>query len=141
MTVAATSAANAAASNTATVESLRGVSTTLEKASLDYDAFLKLFMTQLKYQDPTKPVDSTELLAQLANFSNVAESLKTNMKLDSMMSLSVLAQADNLIGRIVTSADGSTTGTISALRAVSGGAVAVLQDGSEVTLGEGVKVH
>ncbi len=140
MTVEATSAASAAASHVANVESSRKASTTLEKASLDYDAFLKLFMTQLKYQDPTKPVDSTELIAQLANFSNVAETLKTNIKLDTMMSLSALSQADNLIGRTVTSADGGMTGTVAALRAIAGGAVAVLEDGSEVALGEGVKI-
>jgi flagellar basal-body rod modification protein FlgD len=140
MTDATTSAVSAAGSNTALTTASKTTSTTLEEASLDYDAFLTLFMAQLKNQDPTNPADSTELLAQLASFSNVAESLKTNMKLDSMMSLSVLSQAGDLIGRTLTSADGSLTGEVTALRAISGGAVAVLENGREVELGEGVKI-
>ena len=138
MTVAATSAASAAATNTATSAAS---STTKTQKTLDYDAFLKLFMAQLKHQDPTNPPDSSAFVAQLANFSNVEQSIRTNSKLDALMTLSALSQADNLIGRTVTSADGATSGKVTALRAISGGgAVAVLEGGREVTLGEGVKV-
>lgn len=38
---------------------------------LDKDAFLKLFLAQLKNQDPTNTMDSHELAAQLAQFSTL----------------------------------------------------------------------
>ena len=34
----------------------------------DFDTFLKLLTTQLKYQDPLQPMESTEFVAQLASF-------------------------------------------------------------------------
>ncbi len=51
--------------------------------TLGQDAFLKLLITQLENQDPTKPKDDTEFIAQLATFSQleklteIAASIKT----------------------------------------------------------------
>lgn len=40
-------------------------------AILDRDAFLKLLVAQLKYQDPTKPADASQMLAQSAQLTMV----------------------------------------------------------------------
>ncbi|MEQ1664432.1 MAG: flagellar hook capping FlgD N-terminal domain-containing protein [Bdellovibrionales bacterium] len=40
-------------------------------SELDKDAFLKLFLAQLKNQDPTNPMQSHELAAQLAQFTSL----------------------------------------------------------------------
>jgi flagellar basal-body rod modification protein FlgD len=108
--------------------------------TLDYDAFLKLLMAEMKNQDPTNPIDSAQYVAQLATFSSVEQAIKTNAKLDSLMTQMALSQADGIIGRTITSADGSVSGEVTALRIVSGGAVAVLEDGSEIAIGEGVTI-
>lgn len=123
-----------------TTTAARETSTAQKSNLLDYNAFLQLFIAQLKHQDPSNPTDSATYIAQLANFSNVEQSIKTNAKLDEIMALSTLSQASNLIGRTITSADGKTSGVVEALRAISGGTVAVLKGGKEVSLGEGVRV-
>jgi flagellar basal-body rod modification protein FlgD len=111
-----------------------------KKASLDYDSFLTLLIAQLKNQDPTEPQDSAQYIAQLATFSNVEQSIKTNAKLDELMTTFALSQAEGLIGRTVTSADGSITGKVDSVKIITGGAVAVLEGGGEVPLGAGIRI-
>lgn len=110
------------------------------RSSLDYDAFLQLLIAQMKNQDPTNPMDPTDQMAQLATFSQVEQSIKANAKLDALLTSSALSQADGIIGRIVTSADGAVSGEATAFTVGADGAVAVLEDGTEVPLGAGVKI-
>lgn len=110
------------------------------KTAVDYDSFLKLLIAQMKNQDPTQPMDSTQYVAQLATFSQVEQTVQTNTKLDQILQSSALAQADSLIGHSITSADGGTTGKVAEVRLASNGLIAVLQDGSEVAVGPGVTV-
>lgn len=110
------------------------------KDKLDYNSFLTLLVAQLKNQDPSEPKDSAQYIAQLATFSNVEQSIKSNAKLDQLMTAFALSQADSVIGRTVTSADGTITGRAAALRIVAGGAVAVLEDGRQLPLGDGVTI-
>lgn len=48
---------------------------------LDKDAFFKLMLTQLKNQDPTSPLKSHEMAAQLANFSSLEQMNNMNATL------------------------------------------------------------
>lgn len=50
----------------------------------DFQTFLKLMTTQLQYQDPLNPVDSTQYLSQLASFSAVEQQTQTNKLLTSI---------------------------------------------------------
>lgn len=135
MDVTATTSATSSSSNSA------ATTTAAENAaSLDYSAFLKLLIAQMKNQDPTKPMDPSQFVAQLASFSSVEQAIKTNNKLDSMMTSLALSQAEGFIGRTVTSSDGSVQGTVAGIRIVSGGAVAILESGVEVPLTAGVTV-
>jgi flagellar basal-body rod modification protein FlgD len=115
-------------------------STSGASPSLDYNAFLKLFMAQMKNQDPTEPTSSTEYVAQFATFSQVEQSMQTNTKLDSMLSSLALSQADGIIGRTLTTEDGNISGEVKAVRIVNGGAVADLATGKSVVLGPGVVI-
>jgi len=49
---------------------------------LDRDAFLRIFLTQLQSQDPLSPQDSSELSSQLAQFSQLEQSVNTTSALE-----------------------------------------------------------
>ena len=65
-----------------------------KSAYMNYDAFLRLLVAQMKAQDPTQPADSAQYLSQLASFSAVEQGVKTNAKLDDLMTSLALSQAD-----------------------------------------------
>lgn len=108
--------------------------------AVDYKSFLKLLVAEMKNQDPTSPMESTEYVAQLASFSQVEQSVQTNQKLDQILQASSLSQAGDLIGRHITSPDGSVSGTVAEVRLFSDGAMAVLENGEQVIVGPGVTV-
>ena len=112
----------------------RASNNTASATSVDYDAFLKLLVAEMQNQDPTKPMESTEYIAQLASFSNVEQSIQINEKLDNILSSSFISSAGSLIGRNITSADGSVTGEIVQVKVSNGVGTAVLASGDEVTV-------
>jgi flagellar basal-body rod modification protein FlgD len=110
-------------------------------AAIDYNSFLKLLTAEMQNQDPTDPADTTQWVGQFAQFSQVEQALQMNGKLDTMLSAMALTQAGSLIGRSLTSADGSVSGTIASVRVASGSAVATLADGRQVAIGDGITVR
>lgn len=114
--------------------------TTEGSSTVNYDNFLKLLMAQMTNQDPTEPMKSTDYMAQLATFSQVEQTVKGNAKLDALLTSSAWSQADSVIGRTVSTADGKVSGQVSSVTITSEGAVAKLKDGTHLLLGPGVVV-
>lgn len=112
----------------------------VKSSTLDYDAFLHLLIAQMKAQDPTKPADTAAYMGQLASFSAVEQSVKTNAKLDQLMTAVAFNQADALIGHEIKSADGKVTGTIKSIEVYADGTLAVLENGDKVLLEPGVVI-
>jgi flagellar basal-body rod modification protein FlgD len=110
------------------------------KASVDYDTFLRLLVAEMKNQDPTNPMESRDYVAQLATFSQVEQTIQSNAKLDQILQSSALAQADSILGRTVTSADGMTSGTVQEVKLTANGLVAILPDKVEIPIVAGVTV-
>ncbi len=109
-------------------------------ASLDYNAFLKLLVAQMQNQDPTDPQDSTEWVSQLASFSSVEQAIQTNTYLESLLQSASLSDADAIIGRTVTSEDGTVTGVVESVTLSSDGVTATLDTGKTLAITEGVKI-
>jgi flagellar basal-body rod modification protein FlgD len=81
-----------------------GATPAQKKSQLGQDDFLRLMVTQLKNQDPLKPLESTEFLSQLAQFSTVSgvESLNTSFgTLASSLNSNQALQASGLVGNRV----------------------------------------
>jgi flagellar basal-body rod modification protein FlgD len=63
-----------------------GASSTAEsKATADYNSFLTLLTAQLKFQDPLAPLDATQFVSQLSQFSSVEQAIVANQKLDTII--------------------------------------------------------
>jgi flagellar basal-body rod modification protein FlgD len=57
-----------------------------ERGSLSRDDFMKLFLTQLQFQDPTKPMESAEMATQMAQFNMVDLLQKNNDAMSKLVS-------------------------------------------------------
>jgi flagellar basal-body rod modification protein FlgD len=88
--------------------------------ALDRDAFLKLLVAQLKNQDPLKPQDNSQFVAELAQFSSLEQSMGINDRLDLLATQNAglaNAQAVGLVGSVATvrgsmvTVDGTGVGT------------------------------
>ena len=74
--------------------------------SLGEDAFLQLLVTQLKNQDPTQPQDSSQFVAQLAQFTSLEKLTSMNQSLTALTNIDAsLAKIAQLLSKI----DGSAT--------------------------------
>lgn len=78
------------------------------KKILGKDDFLKLLITQLKYQDPMEPTDNKDFIAQMAQFSSLEQMSNMSSGFEKMATMQELAfreitvgQAVNMIGRTV----------------------------------------
>lgn len=66
--------------------------TSLSKLSSDLDSFLTILTTQLQFQDPLEPLESSEFTNQLVLFAQVEQDIQQNKNLEQMVSL----QQDNI---------------------------------------------
>jgi flagellar basal-body rod modification protein FlgD len=78
------------------------------------DAFLKLLTTELQNQDPTKPMDDTQSVSQLAQFSALQAQTTLSTQFSSFQSNFGVMQSAALIGRDVTvnTTDGNAGSTL-----------------------------
>jgi flagellar basal-body rod modification protein FlgD len=76
-------AATSSTTSTGTTGSTGSTSST--SSSSGKDMFLKLLVEQLKHQDPESPMDSSQFVAQLAQFNSVEQLIGINDKLTQLL--------------------------------------------------------
>jgi flagellar basal-body rod modification protein FlgD len=91
--------------------------TNLQASSLGMEDFLKILLTQLTYQDPLKPMDNQQFMAQMAQFTSLEQTQQLNNKIATLITNQAALQSVGLIGKTVdiTTSTGAATGTVSAL--------------------------
>jgi flagellar basal-body rod modification protein FlgD len=91
--------------------------TTSPASNLGLQDFLKILLTQLSYQDPLKPMDNQEFMAQIAQFTSLEQTQQLNDKLDQLITNQAALQSVGLIGRKVDiqTSTGQVTGTVASL--------------------------
>ncbi|MET0221996.1 MAG: flagellar hook capping FlgD N-terminal domain-containing protein [Tardiphaga sp.] len=107
---------------------------TKSSQTIDQSGFLKLLTTQLQTQDPTEPTDNTQMVQQMATFSQVAGITEMNASLKSMTSdlaASRFGDASGWIGRAALIAGDVAT---QASNGAYAGQIAVPADAKDVTI-------
>ena len=91
-------------------------------ASIAQEDFLRILLTQLRFQDPLKPVDNQQFVAQLAQFSALEINRQQSEKIDTLLQLNATGQAIGLIGHQVEvrGASGAGVGEVIAVSFASG---------------------
>jgi flagellar basal-body rod modification protein FlgD len=84
---------------------------------LGQEDFLKILLTQLQFQDPLKPIDNQQFIAQLAQFTGLEINRQVSDKTDSLLTIQTATQSLGLIGKSVEVAtdNGTQIGTVSAI--------------------------
>ena len=88
-------------------------------AELGKDAFLKLLVAQMKYQDPANPASSSEFMAQTATFTQVEKLEEIAAQNASLLALQRSSSAGALVGRTVSYTDengAKQTGVVTSVR-------------------------
>lgn len=93
--------------------------------NINQEDFIKLFLTQLQFQDPLEPVDNREFLAQLAQFTALEQSRQTSQNTTDLLSMNANSQAVTLLNRQVEVSGLSVpfVGTVTAVTFTSAGSL------------------
>jgi len=99
------------------IDSIGSATTGLRGNSLGQEDFMKILLTQLTYQDPLKPMDNQQFMAQMAQFTSLEQTQQLNQKMATLISNQAALQSVGLIGRTVDIDTGgsSLTGTVASL--------------------------
>lgn len=81
----------------------------IERTGLSTDDFIKLFLTQLTFQDPLNPVDNAQFLAQLAQFTSIQQTQVLSDNVVGLLNEAAVSQAVSLIGKTVQVDQGTGT--------------------------------
>jgi flagellar basal-body rod modification protein FlgD len=76
-------------------------STTAQAKGIRQEDFLRILLTQLRFQDPLEPVDNREFIAQLAQFSALEVNRQQSEKIDTLLTIENANQALALMGKNV----------------------------------------
>lgn len=91
-------------------------------ASLSMEDLLRVMLTELTYQDPLKPVENKDFMAQIAQFSSLDASRQLNDGLERLLLVQSLNQSVGLLGKTIdaTTAGGAVTGKVTSLSLATG---------------------
>ena len=88
-------------------------------AQLGQEDFMRILLSQLQFQDPLKPVDNQEFVAQLAQFSALEINRQQSDKTDQLLGTQAVMQAVGIIGKQVEVMSSAGTSTVGIVNTVS----------------------
>ena len=101
-----------------TIGSVSSTTSAIQAKPMGMEDFLKILLTQLTFQDPLKPMDNQEFMAQMAQFTSLEQTQQLNEKMSTLISNQAALQSVGLLGRtvdIAIDAGPAVTGHVTAL--------------------------
>lgn len=110
---------------------LDGTAAAAPRQQLNQDDFLKLLTTQLSNQDPLKPMEDTQFIAQMAQFSSLQQATTLTKDFEAFSSAQKIFSAQNLLSKTVslTSDETVVTGPVTEVR-IKNGAAEIIVNGT-----------
>lgn len=113
--------------------------------ALGKTAFLQLLVQEMTNQDPLKPADNTQFIAQLAQFSTLEQMQNMNTGFTNLTTTFQAAQARGLLGETIHAVDTNTgtqvNGQVDKILFNSGGNIQVDVNGTPVDLRDVLSVE
>jgi flagellar basal-body rod modification protein FlgD len=123
-----------------TISALGATTPAAASNRLTLEDFMKVLLTQLTYQDPLKPMDNQQFMAQIAQFTALEQTQSLNNNMQSLLNNQSSLQSVGLIGRTVdvrTDA-GSLTGTVTGISLAGNSPTLTLSTGGATLDGIGL---
>lgn len=73
----------------------------VQRAGLGQEDFLQILLTQLTFQDPLKPMDNQEFIAQFAQFAGLDQERQANENIEALLTMQSADQAVGLLAKAV----------------------------------------
>lgn len=113
------------------------VAPTNKKADLTSSDFINLMITQLKNQDPTKPVTNSELLGQVTQIGTLQSQQSLTSNIQEMVLQNQVSAASGMIGKKVAGLDASggvIDGVVTSVKVSNKKVTLSLDNGKELSL-------
>lgn len=110
------------------------------KPTLDKDDFLKILITQLQHQDPTKPMEDKEFIAQMAQFSSLEQMTNMGREFAKVAAVLRVGEAQGMLGKNVEIVNGSSSVTGTVTQVMRGDYPMVMVNGTFYDLAQVEKV-
>jgi len=106
----------------------------VSKGTLEEADFLKLLITQLKTQDPTKPIEDKEFITQMAQFTSLKQMNQVSESMKSLIKEFAFTKALGLVNKVVFWIDdlgNNYSGVVESIK-VKAGETFLVVDGKEI---------
>ena len=117
--------------------STQGTQSKNKSFDLKPDDFIKMMVTQLQNQDPTKPADNGQLLAQMSQIGQLQSANTLTDSIKGMVLQNQIGSAGNLIGKSVAGVDDQNNvikGVVNSVKVQSDGVLLELDNGNTLPL-------
>src|SRR5690554_6033558 len=94
-------AASSSGSTAASMEAGNQKGSDALRTELDKDAFFMLLITQMRHQDPLSPMENTEFIAQIAQFTSLEQMSNLNETMENYIKIQAISQGSSLIGKTI----------------------------------------